>query len=601
MSTYEELISTIEAKPYFAYSSQIASEFSKVIDWAIEQNAELSWKQANWEQKLFSLHTTTPLLSSNNSTTQRFEDYQLPDGSFWYVQEGFDEQAKRYFLSRMENTQNMFFRTRYADYLFEHGVESLGIKRFVIAKILVPSFIATAEIHLSPDHNNSFYGLADMYRAIEVALLMQNKELLNQGIGLLAQLLRRYVNSEEYRWVLELSKTLRLIQGSPLKHELPDEIRQSCLDALLKGVKVIENSDDPTNGAYFYSEMIEWGRFGFFTVDEIKHLQIAIGELYEKHAEKQDSFLAKAHFYEVALQHYVQQGMADKVDSMKVRIREAYRKLQTSGELKEAVVPIKFPDGFVENIHSTFVIDDLDEAIDKIVAGSHTFYPGVEDIENALGTIQEATPMLSFIHKSILGHERKIFQTETDEDLKQQAFANLYILDLLLRTEVFLVPIFQRLISENGLTADHVLRKLVAWPWIHPENLTLVTDGIQKFFNGDYVGCIHILAPQFESTLRRAFSLGGYPTTSLRRGAAQQEETFNAFLENLDVQRVLGIDLHQLIKMVMVDPLGLNLRNEVGHGLISIGNCNQSNCTKIVFLFLALSNTAIPDPNTTEN
>lgn len=115
------------------------------------------------------------------------------------------------------------------------------------------------------------------------------------------------------------------------------------------------------------------------------------------------------------------------------------------------------------------------------------------------------------------------------------------------------------------------------------------------------MGCIHILAPQFESTLRRAFSLKGYSTTSLRRGAVQHEETFNVFLERADVQSALGIGLHRVIQMVMVNHLGFNLRNEVGHGLISIEKCNQSYCAQIILLFLALTVTDIPTPSTPDN
>jgi len=602
VSTFDELVSVIEAKPYFSFPFEIANEFLEVCKWAKEQMDELLHKKAAWEYLLFSLHTKNPLLKFSEPNDQRFTfSFQYSDGSKWPDPDGFDEEAMKYFLDRMQTTSNVFLRSRYADYLFEYGVKPLGIKQYDIARELVPSFISVCGAHVDGHHNNHFQGLADLYRAIEVALKMRNAEFLNPGISALRSLLFRYEEKEEYRWILYVSRILRLIQDSPLRNELAEDLRTACMDALSKAAKAYEAGEDATISPHFFGELIEWGRLGSFTGLEIGRIQTLIGELYEKHAEKQDSFLAKAHFYEKALTHYVQQGIADKVNPMKVQIREAYRNLRSSGELKGFVVPFQLPAEYVKGVQAQFVVDDLEEAIDRISSGSHHFYPQVDDVAKATVKRQEAAPMLSFIHKSMLGDERKLFQTETDDDLNQQAFAEQYILDLSMRTEVFLTPIFQRLILEKGLTANAVLRKLEAWPLLHADNSPFLTDGIRKFFDRDYVGCIHILAPQFESTLRRAFSLKRYPTTSLRRGAVQHEETFNVFLERTDVQDALGTDLHRFIQMVMVDHLGLNLRNEVGHGLISFEKCNQSHCAQMILLFLALTAIDIPDPNTSGN
>ncbi|WP_146065524.1 DUF4209 domain-containing protein [Paenibacillus sp. UNC499MF] len=89
----------------------------------------------------------------------------------------------------------------------------------------------------------------------------------------------------------------------------------------------------------------------------------------------------------------------------------------------------------------------------------------------------------------------------------------------------------------------------------------MVEIGIRKFFEEAYVSSLHILVPQFESCLRKMFSQAGFATTSIKRGMAQHEETFNKFLSRDDIKEVLGESLHKFIQMIMVEQTGLNLCN----------------------------------------
>jgi hypothetical protein len=160
------------------------------------------------------------------------------------------------------------------------------------------------------------------------------------------------------------------------------------------------------------------------------------------------------------------------------------------------------------------------------------------------------------------------------------------MVDLSFRTQAILVPVLRTLTEDKNLTPEDVLDRLTAWSLFPSDNCLLVTDGVRKFFAHDYIGCLHILAPQFESTVRRAFESKAYATTAIRAGGAQHEETFNTFLQRTDVRLVLGEDLHRVIEMTMVDPLGSNLRNEVAHGLILADKCNEAHCAQVLMLFL---------------
>ena len=133
------------------------------------------------------------------------------------------------------------------------------------------------------------------------------------------------------------------------------------------------------------------------------------------------------------------------------------------------------------------------------------------------------------------------------------------------------------------------MEKFDSWKMLDERNYPLVKAGIENFFKEDYVSSIHILVPQFESTFRRFLAKLGFATTSLKKDMVQYEITFNEFLVKDYIKTFLGKDIHTLIQIIMVEPMGLNLRNEIAHGLIKQSDITKSKCILVIYLFLILT------------
>ncbi|WP_039838696.1 DUF4209 domain-containing protein, partial [Staphylococcus delphini] len=135
------------------------------------------------------------------------------------------------------------------------------------------------------------------------------------------------------------------------------------------------------------------------------------------------------------------------------------------------------------------------------------------------------------------------------------------------------------------------------WELLDDRNVPFIERGISRFLEKDYLSALHILVPQFESTVRRMFSKVGYSTTSIRKGNTQQEITFNEFLLRDDVKLFFENDVHKLIQIVMVEQSGLNLRNEIAHGLIELSDINYTKCILVIYLFLILTRYYVEEIN----
>lgn len=162
--------------------------------------------------------------------------------------------------------------------------------------------------------------------------------------------------------------------------------------------------------------------------------------------------------------------------------------------------------------------------------------------------------------------------------------------ELNLKFELLVKRIFEILIEDYNLNAEDFMRKFDRWELLDKRNRPFVEVGIKRFLEGDYISSLHILVPQFESTLRRLFANAGYATTSIKKGTAQHEETFNEFLKREEIKDALGENIHKLIQIVMVEQTGLNLRNDIAHGLIGFSNVTKTKCVLVIYLYLLLTN-----------
>lgn len=180
-------------------------------------------------------------------------------------------------------------------------------------------------------------------------------------------------------------------------------------------------------------------------------------------------------------------------------------------------------------------------------------------------------------------------ETTTKENNNTIHFNINYMHYLNINVELLLKAIFDKLISEFEISTEDFMKKFNRWELLDNKNIPFIEHGISRFLEKDYLSALHILVPQLESTVRRMFSKTGYSTTSIRKGNTQQEVTFNEFLLRADIRSALGNDVHKLIQIVMVEQSGLNLRNEIAHGLIELHNINYTKCILVIYLFLILT------------
>lgn len=158
---------------------------------------------------------------------------------------------------------------------------------------------------------------------------------------------------------------------------------------------------------------------------------------------------------------------------------------------------------------------------------------------------------------------------------------------------VFRGYLFNKLKKDYGLNKDSLTAHFRRWGLCKPRNLTLLEKGFEHYFQGDYVSSLHILVPQFEDILRNILDAAGRSISIPEHGVA----TLRSLLSDAGFITVAGMNLKRYYELVLSDPPGLNLRNDIAHGLLEPNVMDKSTVELILHLLLTLTRFRIEEPN----
>ncbi|HHR7728065.1 TPA: DUF4209 domain-containing protein [Staphylococcus aureus] len=592
MEKFKEKVNDLEAIKTTRYYTEFVEKFKKIRDWAKNENLKNEAKLAQYEIEIFSLCEKNPILSKNKSEKRFVATISFDDGREWPDIQKFTNDQIKYYEQRLNETNNLFLKVRYSDFLFEHGNKKITKTKYEISKCLL-SCLVEILTYYSDDFNYT----SVLARLVEVSLLMGDREKLEKAIELIYLKMDEFDYNNEYSYVYELSKLIREILKSKHKKIILENHLNKIIIVLEKAIK--NNFEDKNYYLHrvFCEELSQYRKFDLISSERRSELKKEIGKSYELEAEYQQgrnnkSLLVKANFLEKAMEKYMEIGEREKSNKMKILVKWTYEEYENSNEMNLIRIPIEFPKEEIDKIIEGFISSDVQISLDKI-AYSNDLIPKITVIEDLVDKLSKEFPLQGLISKGLLNDGKKVVETTTEEDNKTINFNSNYMHHLNINVELLLKAIFDKLISEFEISTEDFMQKFNKRELLDNKNVPFIEHGISRFLEKDYLSALHILVPQFESTVRRMFSKAGYSTTSIRKGNTQQEVTFNEFLLRDDVKSTLGNDVHKLIQIVMVEQSGLNLRNEIAHGLIELSNINYTKCILVIYLFLILTRYSI--------
>ncbi len=343
------------------------------------------------------------------------------------------------------------------------------------------------------------------------------------------------------------------------------------------------------SGAYHqaieYFEMAEkWHARSGARVEAIE-MTVGSASCWETMGDMQDGGLSSLHSYENAIKLFRAVPSSDRAaHAIDARVTTLMRKVITAGQAAQGQMQT-FRSGGQD-------ITDLVNAAVAAVAGKRPLdalaafakiYQGVRVAtirKNAQATLENSLFGRLFGSSVISAQGNTIARQPAADEGASEAKAALWA--QIVREYTMLIGIIVQGGIMPALAAMRVEHAFTIWdmealcsasPFVPPDRVELLAQGLYAGYCGDMVQAIHILVPQVENIVRAHLQQAGAITATTSAEGIVMENGMSTLVKLPTMLDVFGDDLTFELTALFCDQNGPNLRNKVAHGLISKSAC----------------------------
>ena len=308
-------------------------------------------------------------------------------------------------------------------------------------------------------------------------------------------------------------------------------------------------------------------------------------------AERSENFFQAACFYKIAATIALKKQDSQAIKLCKRKIVEMNKKLiasgkdfqEFSGTYEISKEKLEAEERYIQGFLGQ---KDVKVAL-RMIGEDPRLTPQVKEVEKVA---QKSTPVslvlanLSAIsvngHLLKGGHDPAYFWFMGRYDDFQRFITNRYIF-----------PIIHRLMENEKLDIKELSEHFSESGIFEKENLKIILVGLGRYFEKDYVSALHILVPQFEGVFLQLSEKLGISTTAIEQRPAVSTQTTTLsdhYLDTPAFENVWGKNLCRQIKFILFEQMGYKIRHKIAHGEIDPEECNFSNTTLVLYLYLVL-------------
>jgi Domain of unknown function (DUF4209) len=463
--------------------------------------------------------------------------------------------AVTHWAIRARSLKHPFLKARYADLAWEMSVLIGKRKRDPEdARLAIDSYLDAIPRMAEEDDHLQF-----AIRALDLAVLIGDKERADQTRTALMGIHRSLMKTHYGMWRYTVD---RLLEDK--KAGVTDEERAELIADLESIVTNASAVGDPAQfNPHEAKDAAErlipyYRRLGKF--DEIKRLHKAVGESFEHFASNADPMLAAA-LLQTATDEYRDAGLNEERDRTRILMQQ---KIGAAGENLQSVEhKIEIPNDDMEKFLDLVVVDDL---VTSFVRITREFMLKRTELEQQVQKTLKDAPLMAHIPQMIMADDRVAAKIgSVGEDPFGRLFHQANFTFQFVRP--WLAQAFRRLFEKHGVVPEH----FAGWANRHGlfDDMSLLVEGIRAWERNDQVKAAHVLIPQIERALRKIADGLGVPVTKPHKVSGTSVAIgMGEILYNDKVAEALGQDATLHFQALYADPRGMNLRNEIAHGLV---------------------------------
>lgn len=421
--------------------------------------------------------------------------------------------------------------------------------------------IAATELLATEDISNIHEGVKLFERALRLsASLRRNQTVGKLHLSIITKIQNDFLETNE-----RFYQTINLIEI--LIDISPDDIDQSLIYNILKKmIKVSNRSKKYLTSERIYLCLLQLSRHNKDKVSEYK-VYNKIAKCFFKEAKQRNHGFVSAGFIKNAIEYLEK---APDTRKKRKKLYELMREYQREGMLHGFTIPIESVDLSKPDKSAREFVQGKD-LFDTLMRFSIVSPPSdIEKLrENARqqmdGSLSNIFNSNHYDHDGLPVAEVQADQPENNEKIEEKTVQLLAIEHQLLIKGCTYPALME--ITERYHLSEHYFYELFRNnTFIPPDHIGFFAKGINAGFNGDFLTAMHLLIPQIENSLRYILSLSGEEPTTLFGDGDQERKNLKNLLDNPIIQKALTQNIISNLKIIMLDKIYGDHRNQVSHG-----------------------------------
>ncbi|WP_270561529.1 DUF4209 domain-containing protein [Bacteroides cellulosilyticus] len=625
-NAYEKYIEKLDTSSYGHNDSyKINDEFQEVIRKLVDAGLNDIVIKADLDRQVFAVRKSFDYVDDEEQGIAKGLSWQasgiktLQDGTeapfYWPDVRNYTQEDFEYFEERYKEAKNLYAKTEYGLMVY-FGEKTEFAKRNDFKSQLSSELQKLAEKYYDEarkgDYQKIGYILSTLTMAFKIASSCKLETQLEKAINLLFEI--------QQNWDIESTNTTYV----PLRYSAFMSDNYSIFKKYIDFSKVVSRND--------YAIKIIENENSYSAVDALiindkikrkinQPIDDSIrkrAELYEKIASQRKNDMASIHFIELALALYKQ--LNDEVKTQELEIlysenRGSFPLNQVSTQL-----PQTYTDAVNKAIEQTINTNNEKGLLD--VFANSPWYETDESIRSLSETVERG--LIDSLPLSIIDERGNIIKTYSPDEGKFWSTYSYYFGFGTMK----MFELFKAAVKSGRLTYESTISYLEN-TWLNESiernyngttkiviPLDTIKPGIKRIFEEfnnavkdekyvcDFVTIIDSLTLKIEGVLRFFIERLGIPTFATRRtktGSVIMEKLFDDIIADLQntPEKPIGFeeDHRTLIKYVMSEKIGWNLRNEVAHALLQIEDYTPDKVIVLFCLILKLSKYSFTNKN----
>jgi hypothetical protein len=491
----------------------------------------------------------------------------------------FPEGAIPYFRHRLQSAGTPSARARLADFLW------VRTRELPLAELAIREYLAAASAVL-PEQDGTMVAAEYLIRAGDLS-----RSLGQDGANLRAairQLAESLLDGSGFLGILVRGTAQLIAQDTNLTDWLLGELTRLADEAAARG------------GQARFSE-----RSFLMTAAElanekqdaalVKTLRIRTAQSFELEADERaaDAPLVQSALLQDAMKAYGDLGLSADLQRVKPRVHEASER--AGSDLKEISASMTISDDVLRQEMQKLVEYGRQRTpwLHLQIFAIRGLWPAWSEVVERTTEYQRRFPLQSAVSKIILGPDNRPLPRPSDPVAARQ-FDEIeyYVRDIQLRLGLYSTEI-EMLREIEGWDEHLLMDALASGLMFSADTLSALRLGVVAFEAGRYWEALHTLVPQIERVIRELARMLGANVYRFQSGTGEiYWSSLKTLLELETVRTVLGRirpNLADELRYVLIDSRGLNLRDDVAHGIIQPGQQADTRALLCLLILLTLS------------